>query len=143
MQFRRVPRTPASLPIGAACITWVPIAIGIIAGTLARATVFVFGGRLHGAAAASIVCAGLGATLASLWFLTSTEEDDPRWTITVSGIWVLLSLAFRALWLGGVLGGGWSAITEDYRVWEGQPGLIVLGLVAAAPLLLKGLARRP
>lgn len=128
------------LPFSAVCITWAPVALGTILGTFTRATVYVFGGELHQAITATLLWAAVGAALSTLWVWISAEYNWRR-AAQVSATWVLLTVGFRALWLGVVLGGRWSGILADYRIWEGQPGLIVLGLVAVAPVL-PGIRRR-
>lgn len=129
------------LKFSTALISWLPIAISLVLGTLLRAAVLVLGGTEHGAAVASILCAGAGAALAALWFTSSTEAGDWWTTWKLSALWVVLTIAFRALWLGVVVGAGWNGVALDYQVWDGKPGAVVVAVVAAAPFVLKGRRR--
>lgn len=142
MRFgRQAHREAITVSFETAFISWLPIALGIILGTVMRLAVFLFGGRQTPAAVGSILGAGLGAMLAILWLYC--EEENSHWWVLlkVSVAWVVLSAAFRAMWIGLIIGSGWTGVTGDYDVRDGQPWAIVLGLIAAAPLALK-LSRR-
>jgi hypothetical protein len=106
-----------------------------------RGAIVVFGFSTDPARAASILCTALGALAGTLW-LHSAEHGTARDLIRVSLTWVALTVVLRAAWLGSLIGGGWAGVARDYRIWNGQPGLIVLALVAVAPFLPK-LWRRP
>jgi hypothetical protein len=129
-------RAPNTIPFATAFLAWLPIALGIVLGTLTRLVVFVFGGSRAALTAGSILGTGVGATVAILWLDRSGEEPGWLGAIRLSAVWVLLSVAFRALWIGIVIGGGWTGVTMDYHVWDGQPWTITLALIAAAPLVL-------
>jgi len=125
-----------------ACLAWLPIGLGIIIGTVTRLVVFVFGGGRNATALGSILCAGIGATVAVLWLAHSGEEPGWLGAIKLSATWILLSATFRALWLGIVIGSGWKGVTMDYSVWDGQPWMIALTLIAVAPLLMEWTRRK-
>jgi hypothetical protein len=143
MRFgRQSSRSPATIPFEAALLAWVPIALGIVMGTVTRLVVFVSGGSKTALAIGSILCAGLGATVAVLWLAHSGEEPGWLGAIKLSATWVLLSAAFRALWIGIVIGGGWTGVTTDYHMWDGQPWTIIVALIAVAPLLMEWTRRK-
>ena len=140
---RQEQRAPLSVPLQSAIITWLPIALGTVLGTIMRLVVFVFGGGKAAAAMGSILCASLGATGAVLWLGSSRERSSWLESLGVSVTWVLLTILFRAIWVGVALGGGWEGVTLDYQLRDGQPVVIMLAIVAAAPLIMEWRSRRP
>lgn len=143
MQVGRQPQDATiSISFGTAFITWLPVALGIMLGTILRLAVFLLNGSQALAAAGSIAGAALGAVLAVSW-LQRSEESSSWWgVLKLIAAWVVLSAAFRAAWLGFVIGSGWSGVTGDYALEDGQPWPIVLGLIAVAPLALRWSGRR-
>jgi hypothetical protein len=109
----------------------------MVIGTMTRLVALVVGGGKDAAAVGSILCTGLGAVAAILWLNSSWEEFDWLDILRLSATWGLLTVLFRALWIGIVIGGGWTAVTLDYEVQNGQPGVILLALSAAGPLVLR------
>lgn len=140
---RPLPHAPPAVPLQTIILTWLPIALGIIVGTLTRLVVFVFGGGRLPAAVGSVVCAALGAAAAALWLGASGDWPGRRHLWKVGVTWVLLTVLFRAAWVGLAIGGGWDAVVGDYRATEGQPLPFMLAVIAAAPLLAAWRTRRP
>ncbi|MBK6423826.1 MAG: hypothetical protein IPF77_16760 [Gemmatimonadetes bacterium] len=135
------PHPPPTVPLQTIVI-WLPIALGIIVGTMVRPVTFVGGGGRVAAALMSVVCAGLGAAAAAAWLGASGAWPGWRRLWKVSVTWLLLTVFFRAAWVGLAIGGGWGAVAMDYRAMEGQPLPFMLALIAAAPLLLARHRRR-
>lgn len=143
MRFRGTARPALSaIPVTTAVITWLPIGASLLLGTLVRGAIVVFGFSTDPARAASILCTALGALVGALWLHSAETGTTPRHLVRVSLIWVALTAVLRAAWLGSLIGGGWAGVARDYRIWNGQPGLIMLALVAVAPFLPR-LWRRP
>lgn len=137
MRFGRPPeRESDSIPFETAFLSWLPIALGIILGTMTRFVAFLLGGGTHASAAGSVLFAAIGAVVAVIALERSSEVPDWRGVIRLGTTWLLLSMAFRAVWLGVVIGGGWEGVRMDYEAWKGQPGVFVLALTVAAPLVL-------
>lgn len=137
MHVRRpLSSTPSAVPFWGAAITWFPILAGMVLGTLGRAAVLVVGAPRGLALAVGLGCIGLGVALGAVWFRASVEADDWRGVAKLAGIWAVLTVGFRACWLGVMLGGGWAAVGRDYRLDGDQPGLPTLLLVLLVPLVL-------
>jgi len=136
MRFRGTAPPADSIPFGTALLTWLPIAGGIIAGTLVRSVALVFHSGPLIALLASLVCTGVGVALAVVWLTASSPTEDWQGVLRVSLCWALLTIVFRAVWLGTLVGGGWVGVRLDYRIGQGQPGIPIVLLIAAAPLLL-------
>ncbi len=130
-------------PLTAALVTWLPIGIGIVLGTLARGATFVLGGGDFSALAVSVAFVLAGGLLALLWSADAMPTSSWVGLIKLSLCWLAVSAAFRALWLGTLLGGGWKGVIDDLKVWETRPGLVILVLVALVPWFLPALARSP
>ncbi len=111
----------ATISLGTSIVTWLPISFGIILASLTRAATGLLGGGRGAIVVATTVICGLSVTAAATW-LQATEAIADRWTaLKLSLVWVALSMAFRALWLGETIGAGWAGISRDYRVWSGEP----------------------
>lgn len=140
---RHVAGGPATIPLGTTIITWLPISFGIVLASLTRAATGLLGGGRWAIVAATTVICGLSVTAAASW-LHATEQISNRWTaLRLSLVWIALSIVFRALWLGEIIGAGWDGVLKDYRIWAGEPWTIVLCLVALGPLILTWRRRTP
>lgn len=128
-------------PLTAACVTWLPIGIGIVLGTLARGATYVFGGGDFSALAISVGFVLGGGIIALLWSADALPTQNWVDLIKISFCWLSMSAAFRALWLGALLGGGRTGVIDDLKIWETRPGLLILVLTALAPWFLPVLAR--
>ncbi len=139
----QTPAPPAPLTWGSVCVAWLPIALGLIMGTMLRMLVFVFGGGRLVAAGGSILCAALGTVGAMLLIRAGRTEGGVAVALKVSLFWVLLTVGFRATWFGLAIEAGWAGVLLDYKLWKGQPGLVIVLLVAAAPFLLRPRHAKP
>jgi len=130
------PVRSTGFPLGTALVGGLPIPVGMALGSVVRAVVLVAGGGEHVAAVGSILCTGLSAFLAAVWFERSVGFDSWWSVVGLSAIWALLTIGFRALWLGAIIGGGLPAVLSDYRLAGGNPGGVILAVVAAAPVIV-------
>jgi hypothetical protein len=53
----------------------------------------------------------------------------------VAVVWVVASAAFRAAWLGPVLGGGWELIVADYTLRDWEPWPVLLAWILVVPFV--------
>lgn len=124
-------------------VSWIPgIPIAIANGILRELLFRRFLPELaaHQLSAASfVVFFGLYVWLIMKWLRLPSGRQALRLGLT----WLLLTVAFEFLFGHFVMGQSWQALFNDYNLLAGRVWVLVLLWIAAAPIFLYRMRRRP
>lgn len=96
--------------------------------------------RLYGLYWAHVykVVGAIAAVLGISW-LYARQMQGPNWyeaALTVSGLWITLSIGFRFLVGHYVFRNSWRKLWSDYQFWRGRLWVFVLVAEAIAPAMM-------
>jgi len=116
-------------------VTWLVVAVAMIANGIFRETVLV---QLLGRPGAEPVSIALGIIvmlLATRPFLVRWASPDPKGLVRIGSIWLAMTLVFEFTFGHYVDGQSWAEIGRAYRVWDGEMWPVALLTILFAPLL--------